>query len=182
MSIYDHEKSIRLAGDLLRDIPKGAEAAAARAFNRALEAGRAAAVREVTKRYTVKAKDVRPTFSMKKASKSNLNAELVSRGIALPLRAFEHKPTTDTTGKRRKPVRVTITSGKTSVFTTSFVWNRNIFGRLGDKRLPIYKMVGSSVPGMLGSDEISDDVQNVMAEAAEKRLAHELNRLAEGER
>ena len=180
--MYATMKQIRIAGEMLREIPKGAEEAAARAFNRALLTGRAAATREVTKRYKVKAKDVRPTFAMKRASKSDLSAALISRGTALPLRSFAHKPTTDTTGNKRKPIRVTISNDKTTTLTTAFVWNRHIYGRLGERRLPIYKMVGPSVPGMLGSDNIVEEVQGVMEEAAEKRLEHEFGRLVEGRR
>ena len=176
------KKSFELAQDMLAEIPKGAEAAAARAFNRALITGRAAAIKEVTKRYAIRAGDVRYTFRMKKATKSDLTAELSSSGSALPLRAFAHKPTTDTTGSKRKPIRVTIKTGSTHTFTTAFVWNRHIYKRVGDKRLPIENMSGPSVPSMLGNDNIVDEVQDIMLEAAEKRLEHELSRLTEGKK
>ena len=175
-----YRQSIRLAQDALAEIPKGAEAAAARAFNRALITGRAAAVREITKRYTVKAKDVRQTFQLKRASPGHLDAELISKGSALPLRAFSHNPTTDTTGAKRKPIRVTIGPNGAFVLTTSFVWRGNIFDRLGDRRLPIEKMTGPAVPSMLGNRDIVEEVQEVMNEAAAKRLEHELSRLIEG--
>lgn len=181
MSITDYEMSVRAAQNVLSDVPKGAEMAVVWAFNRALIAGRTAATRAVAKRYTVRAKDVRSTFGLKRASKGDLSAELISKGTALPLRAFEHKPATDTTGAKRKPIRVTISS-KQFTLTTSFVWNGNIFGRLGDSRLPVKKMVGPSVPSMLGNSNVIDEVQNIMSETAEKRLEHELNRLAEGKR
>ena len=177
----NYEQSIKLAQDMLAEIPKGAEAAVARAFNRALVTGRAAVTREITKRYTVKAKDVRSTFLMKRASATHLDAELISKGKALPLRAFSHNPSTDTTGVKRKPIRVTIKSGEAYALTTSFVWRGNIFDRLGNSGLPIKKMVGPSVPSMLGNDDIVDEVQSVMNDTAEKRLEHELGRLIEGE-
>lgn len=180
MSITDYERSIRAAQNALADIPKGAEAAAARAFNRALMAGRTAAVKEITKRYTVKAKDVRPTFKMKKASKTHLEAELISEGSALPLRAFAHKPATDTTGRKRKPIRVTIKGSNQFELTTSFVWKKHIFTRLGDTRLPVKKATGPSVPSMLGNENIVEEVQGVMDETAAKRMEHEMERLAGG--
>lgn len=182
MSVTYEKRSIELAQEMLNDIPKGAETAVARAFNRALITGRAAATKEVTKRYAIRSGDVRYTFRLKKATKSDLSAELISGGGALPLRAFSHKPKTDTTGAKRKPIRVTIKAGDTKTFTTSFVWNNNIYMRLGEKRLPIKKMFGPSVPSMLGDEDIVDKVQDIMAEAAEKRLEHELNRLAEGKK
>lgn len=178
---YD-KRSIELAQEMLNDIPKGAEAAAARAFNRALITGRAAATKEVTKRYAIRTSDVRYSFKLKKATKSDLTAELISGGAALPLRSFAHRPKTDTTGAKRKPIRVTIKAGETKTFTTSFVWNNNIYIRLGERRLPIKKMFGPSVPSMLGNDDIVEEVQDIMVEAAEKRLEHELNRLAEGKK
>lgn len=177
----DYRVSIDLAQRRLVDIPQGAEAAAARAFNRALIAGRTAATREITRRYTVKAKDVRRTFALKKASRTHLDAELISTGKALPLRAFSHNPTADTTGAKRKPIRVTIKAGEAYSLVRAFVWRGNIFERLGEKRLPIRKMSGPSVPSMLGNRDIVEEVQEVMNDTAAKRLEHELRRLAEGQ-
>lgn len=181
MSVKDDYKlSIDIARDMLNEIPKGAEMVVARAFNRALVAGRTAATSKITKLYTVRAKDVRGTFLMKRAAHGHLDAELISKGSALPLRAFAHNPTSDTTGAKRKPIRVTIKAGETYALTTSFVWRGNIFDRLGNSRTPIKKMVGPSVPSMLGNDDIVDEVQSVMNDTAEKRLEHELSRLIEG--
>lgn len=174
--------------ELTEKIPKGAEEAAARAFNRALDAGRAAIVREVRKNYEVRAKDVRGTIWVQRASKWSVSsgggmvAAIGAKGSALPLRAFAHRPTSDTTGAKRKPVRVSIQAGHPFTAPGGFIWRGNIFYRKLETRLPIKKASGPSVPSMIGRTDIADKIYTVMLETAEQRLEHELNRLAEGKK
>lgn len=182
ITLIDFTDEFLEAHNLLEKIPKDAKKAAARAFNRALITGRAAATKEVTSRYTVRTKDVKSTFWMHKATEYNLRGTLISTGRSLPLRAFAHRPTTDTTGAKRRPIRITVMSGEVHTFPTAFVWRNNIFRRLGGKRLPISKLMGPSVPSMIGNTDIVDEVQNIMVEVAEKRLEHELSRLVEGKK
>lgn len=172
--------------ELTEKIPRGAEAAAARAFNRALVAGRAEIVRGVRENYSVRAKDVRGTIWMQRATKQSVAssgamvAAIGAKGSALPLRAFAHRPTSDTTGNKRKPIRVTIQSGHQFTAPGGFIWRGNIFYRKWETRLPIKKASGPSVPSMIGRTDIADKIYDVMLETAEKRLEHELNRLTEG--
>lgn len=191
MSVYisieqDSASWSNALSELTEKIPKGAEEAAARAFNRALDAGRAEIVRGVRENYSVRAKDVRGTIWVQRASKwsvssgGGMTAAIGAKGSALPLRAFAHKPTTDTTGAKRKPVRVSIQSGRFFTAPGGFIWRGNIFYRRYNTRLPIKKATGPSVPSMIGRSDISDKVYTVMLETAEKRLDHELNRLTEG--
>lgn len=191
MSVYisieqDSASWSNAMSELTERIPKGAEAAAARAFNRALAAGRAEIVQEVRKGYSVRAKDVRGTIWVQRATKQSVAstgamvAAIGAKGSALPLRAFAHKPTTDTTGAKRKPVRVSIQAGRSFTVPWGFVWRGNIFARQYNTRLPVKKTVGPSVPSMIGRTDISDKIYDVMLETAEKRLEHELNRLTEG--
>lgn len=173
-------RAIRVAAGWLESLPAGMEKAAALALNRALEQGRTAATRAITKRYTVKAKDVRPTFSFKRAKKSDLEAELISKGKPLPLRTFAHSPASDTVGKRRKPVRVTVAAGHTGKLAGAFVWNRHISQREGAQRLPIRKLYGPSVPSMLGNEDIVKEVSGLMDDVAARRIDHEIERLTGG--
>lgn len=173
-------KAIDKAKDALSEIPGGVETAMMRAFNRALTQGRTAGTRAVTGSHTVKAKTVRPTFKMYKASRQNLYAELVSRGKNLPLTSFTYRPKTDTTGSKRKQVRVQVkkTSGLKPL-DRAFVFKGKIFQRLGARRLPIYPAFGPAVPGMLNNEKVIKAVHETMGESVEKRLDHETKRLLE---
>ena len=168
---------------LLADIPGAIEKAASLAFNRAVMQGRTAATREATAKYTAKAKTIRPTFKMKKASKNRLDAALISAGDAIPLKEFSVKPSTDTTGKNRKQLSVSVRKDTGSkAFNRAFISAKkggNVFEREGKSRLPIKKLYGPAVPSMLGNAEVSEEVQDFMAEVAAKRLDHEVKRILE---
>lgn len=173
-------KAIENAKELLSDVPGGVETAMMRAFNRALTQGRTAGTRAVTKSHTVKAKTVRPTFKMYKARRQNLYAELVSRGKNLPLSSFTFRPKTDTTGNKRKPVRVQVKKASAlKPLDRGFVFKGQIFQRLGKPRLPIYPAFGPSAPGMLNNEKVIKAVSETMGESVEKRLEHETKRLLE---
>lgn len=174
------EKSIESSQRLLAGIPKGIETATMRAFNRAIQQGRTVATKETTKQYTAKAKDIRPTFKMYRASGSNLEASLVSTGSRLPLTKFKYTPMQDTTGANRKQIRVGVKKGGLKPLGNMFVWKGKIMHRLGDTSLPIQQKFGASVPVMLNNDEVVDAVEEVMMESVSKRLEHETQRLLEG--
>lgn len=171
--------SFEKAEKMLAEIPKGLETAAARAFNRALDQGRSEAVRQVTAAYTVKAKAVRATFTSKRANRSSLEARLISRGGAISLGSFQLNPRSDTTGAKRKQVRVAVKKGGLKSLGDAFVWNGQAFIRRSNSSLPVDKLWGPSVPGMLGNEDIVDSLNEYMAEVAEKRFDHEVQYLLE---
>lgn len=168
------------ASKMLVGVPNGIQTALMRSFNRALTEGRTAAVREATARYTVKAKDVRPTFKMSRAKKADLSAELNSTGKRLPLSLYAHKPTTDTTGARRKQVRVGVMKGAVKPLGQGFMWEGRVMQRLGKTSHPIEQKYGPAVPSILDNDQIVDRVTDKMGESVDKRLSHETIRLLEG--
>lgn len=176
----DVDKSLEKATRLLEGIPKGIEKATIRAFNRALQQGRTVATKETTKRYTAKAKDIRPTFKMIRAGGSNMEAELVSTGSRLPLTRFRYSPMEDTTGSNRKQIRVSVKKGGLKPLGNMFVWKGKIMHRLGDTGLPIQQKFGAAVPVMLNNEDIVEAVNETMMESASKRLEHETLRLLEG--
>lgn len=178
--VETNKNSFEKAAKLLAGIPNGVETAMSRAFNRALQEGRTAGTREVTKQYTVKAKDVRSTFAMKRASKSNLEAELSSKGQRLPLSSFAHRPSTDTTGARRQQVRVGVKKGGLKPLGQAFVHNGRILQRLGSTSYPVQQKFGAAVPSMLNNDDVVDVVVETMNKSVDKRLEHEAGRILEG--
>lgn len=172
-----NKEALKKATERLEGIPNGIETALRLSFNRALSEGRTAGTREVTKAYTVKAKNVRPTFAMHKATKSDLNAELLSTGKRLSLDTFTHRPQADTTGAKRKEVRVSIRKGSLKPVNQGFVHRAMIFQRLGKTRLPVQKQFGPAVPAMLDHEAVSDVVVETLGKSVDKRLAHETKRL-----
>lgn len=191
-------KSIRITADkafdqakkLLSEVPGGVDTALMRAVNRAAQSGKAQTVREVRARYTVKAGDIRKTLTTTKATRTNLEAEIVSRGSPLGLASFKHTPRTDTTGAARKRVRVAVKKeGGLKPLGQTFVFNGQIFSRNGkfivatrgrhkDKRVEqVEKKIGPSVPSMIGNPEVVEAIEEQTQETVVKRLDHEVNRI-----
>ena len=177
----DVEKSIQKAERLLAGIPGGIEKAMYRSMNRALQEGRTVATRETAKLYTVKSRDVRSTFKMHRADKSSLDAELISTGANLPLSKYSHKPHTDTTGAKRKQIRVGVKkSGGLKSLGQGFIWNGKVMQRVGSSRLPVVQKYGPAVPSILDNPQIVEAVTDKMADSMVRRMEHETLRLLEG--
>lgn len=172
------DKAVERAKKLLSDVPGGAETALMRAINRATQSGKAQAVREVRARYTVKAGDIRKTLTTTKATRTSLEAEIVSRGSPLGLASFKHAPKTDTTGNARKRVRVAVMKdGGLKPLGQAFVWQGKIMQRVGKTRLPVEKKIGPSVPSMIGNPEVVEAIESKTQEAVVTRLDHEVDRI-----
>lgn len=180
MSIGVKADGLEKAAKLLEGIPGGFEDAYRLSLNRALTAGRAAAVKEARARYTVSAKDIRQTIAFDRATKTKLDAGFVSRGARLKLSAYTHRPTTDTTGANRKPVRVTMQKGKTFTVGKGFIHKKQIFARVGETSYPVQMQFGQAVPRILDDDQIVEKVNQTMHDTVEKRLEHETLRILEG--
>ena len=187
------------AAERLQSIRGGVEIAASRAINRAVTAGRAELVRGVGEKYTVKTREVRRTLAIKKATKADLDGEIRSEGPGLSLRHFKHSPAKgETTGAKRRQVRVSVKKGGGGALATGFLWDggwgsgkNSIYVRLGQKIRPtkgyhkgksylvnkIQKTTGPSVPQMAGSDGVRERVQTCLETTFEKRLDHEVDYL-----
>lgn len=176
----DVEKAIQKAERLLAGVPGGIEKAMYRSMNRALQEGRTVATRETAKLYTVKSRDVRSTFKMHRANGSNLDAELISMGANLPLSKYSHKPHTDTTGAKRKQIRVGVKkNGGLKSLGQGFIWNGKVMQRVGSYRLPVVQKYGPAIPSILDNPQIVEAVTGKMADSMERRMAHETERLLE---
>lgn len=181
LEVEADKNALERAEKLLAGIPGGITKATYRALNRSLQEGRTAATREATKLYTVKSKSVRESMAMHRANSKNLNAELVSRGKNLPLASFTHRPTHDTTGARRKQVRVGVKKDGLKPLGQGFIHKGQIYQRLGKTSYPIQFKYGLAAPVMLNNEQIVDKVLETMEKSVEKRLEHETNRLLNGE-
>lgn len=174
------EQALKRASRLLETIPRGYQTALSRAFNRALQEGRTEATKAVTQEYTLKAKQVRPTFKMQKASKTRLEASLDSTGADLPLEDYKHRPHSDTTGAKRKRVKVGVKKGGLKEIDRGFIWKGRVMRRAGRARLPIERRYGPAVPVTLNNEEVVENIVDKMGASVNKRLEHETNRLLNG--
>lgn len=169
------------AASLLSGVKNGYEVAVSRAMNRAAVSGRAAAVTTIREEYTIKASTVRRNFAISKASKGNLEAIVSSKGPNIPLVNYRVSPKTDTTGTKRKQVRVAVKKkGGLKPLGQSFVYRGRVLQRLGNARLPVREVYGPAIPLISGNNTVYENVEKTMREAFLKRLDHEVGYLLDG--
>ncbi len=161
------------AKTLLSGVKAGYETGVSRSLNRAVISSRASVTRTVRDRYTPKAKYVKRSLYLKKANPKNLEAAVEVRGSSLPLRAFNYRPKSDTTGNARKTVRVEVKKGGLKPLGASFVWKGLVLHRRGKSSLPVDTVYGPSVPSMAGNEDVSSVIEETMRESFLKNLEHE---------
>lgn len=174
--------SILEAKKILERIPEGTERAVPRVLNRAVTHGRVVARKGVAAVYTVKSSDVSKSMTLQRATKGNLEAGFSSKGGRLPIHRFTVKPTNDTTGNRRAPVRVRIRkdSGLQSI-DRAFIHKGRVLRRVGRSRMPIQYLHSMSVPGMINAiDGLPDEINDEMEKVAMERLDHEVEWVLKG--
>ena len=170
-------KGLDRAKRLLAHIPSGAERAMASAMNRAMLEGRTVGVDAVYKEHTLLKRDIRATFSTKKATRRRLQASLTSSAGPMPLSKYAHQPMSDTTGKNRMEVRVGVRRGSLKPVERGFIHEGQVRQRVGASRYPIKVKYGPPVPLLVDDEDVADEVLKTMEESVEKRLEHETLRL-----
>lgn len=176
-----NKNALEKAAKLLSEVPNGYEAAVSRSMNRAATAGRSAAVSTIRQEYTIKASTVRRNFTIHKATRSDLEALVTSKGSRIPLVNYKTRPKTDTTGNARKPVRVAVKArGGLKPLGKSFVYRGKILQRLDTSSLPVQEVYGPAIPVLSGNNEVVDNVEKTMQETFLKRLYHETGYLLGG--
>lgn len=135
--------------------------------------------KEVREKYHIKAGDIKDTIVTKKASKSSLSASVTSKGQVIPLDKFKINPKT-VNPKRRKQLKISVKKGGAKEVTGAFIADLHglkVFQRSSERRLPIKKLFGPSVPQMIGNDEIVKKIEEEALETFDKRVQHEINRI-----
>ena len=160
-----------------------------RAMNRTARNIATTTKREVASRYFVKQKQVADTLKISKASKSNLEVAVVSKGEKLELEKFKvspREPVKIISREERtpkvykaavkkagglKPLYGERVSGKQSkpFFATTKKGTQGIFFRSRGKAYPIKQVMGPAIPQIIDNKEIM--------ETLEKRIEHELSRV-----
>lgn len=154
------------------------QAAVMRAMNRSALSGRQEAVSAIRDGYRVKANVVRRHFTITKAHLDELEALVSAKGNALPISAYAFRPKADTTGDKRKLVRVAIKKdGPLRPLPNAFVHNGQVYRRKGKASYPIELVYGPAIPMLADNDPVRDRVHERMIEAFSKRLDHEVERI-----
>jgi hypothetical protein len=166
------------------------------AINRALIATRTAASKHIREEYNVAAGEIRATFWLRRASKTKLEGLAISRGTRIPLSRFSARQT-----KRGATVNVKKSTGRRTLSRSFFgqgsLPSSRLFRRTKEPkrapskgtyagkmkrdgtpllREPIQQLFGPSIPHMLATIGVQ---QQVLARAEEmylNTLEHELRR------
>lgn len=151
----------------------------ANALNRSISNISANIPKEVRQKYHIKAVDVKETLKIFKASASKLQGEVKSSGKTIGLDKFKVSPKT-VNHKRKSQLKIAVKKGGTKQILGAFIASVNgikVFKRDGKSRLPISRLMGPSVPQMIGNDETVNKINQEANNTYETRINHEINRL-----
>lgn len=148
--------------------------AAARALNKTIGNVRTQASKSIREERALSAKVVRDALTVKKATKTNLVASLTASGKPISLREYQARA-----GKRGVTVKVSPGGRKLVAHAgnKAFAVNKfggHIYARTGNKRLPIKKLYGPSIPATFLKDKVVEAMERVGGENWPKRFAEEL--------
>lgn len=153
-----------------------AKPAVARAVNRSVKGVRTDGVKLVRSEYNVKAGVISKAFTVRRATKGNLEAVARVSGNRISLIHFDAKPSIP--GGRKPAIGVSVKVKKQrKVIRHSFVarMRKNssvgVFVRKGKERFPILKKYSLAVPEMMDRDDIREEIQK----GADKRFGKTLN-------
>ncbi len=165
----------------LKKIPGGVQKALYASMGRALSHSKTVIGKEIRKEYTVKARTARQAISAKRSKKAgSIAAEICVKGRNLLAGEFLLRPKTDTTGSKRKVVRLGIRKTGTRYVDRGFVSKGTLMQRKGKSSYPIEPVFGPSVPGMAANEHVVEAVQSDFKETFEKRMDHEVSRILKG--
>lgn len=151
----------------------------ANALNRSVSNIKANVPKEVRKDYHVKSADIKATLKDFKASASKLQAEVKSSGKLIGLDKFKVSPKT-VNPKRKSQLKIAVKKNGTKQILGAFIANINgtkVSQRDGKARLPISRLMGPSVPQMIGNEKIVNKINQDAYSTYETRTTHEINRL-----
>lgn len=157
--------------------------AISRAINRAATNAKSNASKKVREQYVAKAKDIKDTITIKKATRGNLRAIVKSSGERLPLIKFKVKPNNPKPKKPPKVLQVEVKKGGMKELIGAFVADINgnkVFKRTSSSRLPIKQLFGPAVPQMMNNDSVKDYIEKEATKMYQDRLDHEIQRMLGG--
>lgn len=169
----------------LRAIPGAFPKAVSMAVNRTVEHMRTDAVSETEKRYFTKANEIRKTMTLKKASATNMNAIMLSRGGRKKLSDYKLTPKTPLAGRKTGfKGAVKREGGLKPLPKGTFMMNTPnagpvLFLRVSPGRAwrNIKHVHSPSIPQIMKNKETAEIVEERAIETFKKRLDHEVLRI-----
>ena len=128
------------------------------------------------------AQEIRNTYTMKAGTiKSATSLSTEAWGTTLHDRGPEEPVTKYTAARRKKGIFVSIKKGSGSIVPRSFdMTGRGFAAREGKPRHPVTGLFGPAVPQLYGNPDVVSRMTQEGMSMYEKRLLHELERLAGG--
>lgn len=202
-------EKLKSAEQALADVPGGMERALRSATKRAASFLRTQSTKEIRQRYDITRKNIRAEQNVNVSYRyfSGIEARITFRGNKIPLWRYggssPSKPTVNTektvmaiVNGNLRPVHPGIAatghqlvSTAPTTFSRAFVAQMQsghigIFERTGGKTATgdaeIKEIMGSSVPQMLGNEEVQESLAEKTAAKMDERLEHEVNRILAG--
>jgi len=202
-------EKFKSAEQALADVPGGMERALRSATKRAASFLRTQSTKEIRQRYDITRKNIRAEQNVNVSYRyfNGIEARITFRGNKIPLWRYggssPSKPTVNTektvmaiVNGNLRPVHPGIAatghqlvSTAPTTFSRAFVAQMQsghigIFERTGGKTATgdaeIKEIMGSSVPQMLGNEEVQESLAEKTAVKMDERLEHEVNRILAG--
>lgn len=166
----------------LGNVQNKAPIAISRAMNRSVTAMETSISKGIRGKYHIKTGDVKGAMRSRKASPNALSAGVDVTGGVIGLDKFKVSPKT-VNPKRKSQLKISVRKDSAAGGAAG-AFNANINGlkvmkRTSEKRLPIERLYGPSVPQMAKNDEVSAGARRRGAEVFEDRLKREIRRLIE---
>lgn len=168
-------KKVQLA---LRNQPEKINLVLSRAINRAATNAKSNMSKKVREEYVVKASDVKKTINISKATSSNPSATVKSTGNRLDLVDFKLTPKNLFKGQNNYSVQVHKSGGLKKVPGFAAASNKwGLFMRAGAKQYPIKRLMGPSVPQMIGHESVITWIEQEASSMLNQRVQHELEQV-----
>ena len=193
----------------LAEFPGGVEVAMKRAMTRATAHLRTNSTREIRKKYDISRKNIRAEQNIKTSYRyfNGIEAKISFRGNKIPLFRYGGASPSQPTVNPDKTVMAIVNgnlrpvhpgvaaaghqlvSTSPTTFSRAFVAQMKsghigIFERTGRKTptgdAEIRELMGSSVPQMVGGEEVAESLTNQAMEKFEERLTHEVDAIVNG--
>lgn len=203
------QDAFRQAAEQLAEIPGGIDQALKSATKRAASYLRTQSTKEIRQRYDITRKNIRAEQNVKISYRyfNGIEARITFRGNKIPLFRYGGAAPKEPAVNAEKTVMAIVngqlrpvhpgvaasghqlTSTGPTKFSNAFVarmqsGHTGIFERTGGKTVTgdaaIKEIMGSSVPQMLGSEEVQESLVEKTMGKMEERLTHEVNRILNG--
>lgn len=194
LSISINQADLLKVEAMLSGIKNAVPRVISRSVNKTLIGVRTDSVREIGKVITPKAKVIRKTFKVHRATVSNLSAKVRSKGKPLGLihfRARQLKRGVSLQVKKKKARSVIPHAFIRTITSHPNVWKRYYvneklfpvkpvkpgrkYGAMPKKyRLPIYRMAGPRVPDIMSNKPVMNAIQQKADKRLDKAFSHEL--------